>query len=247
MHTKTKMVKTPDKKPTQHAAVPKKGNRVVRPFGAKKKHSELQDNYKMKMGQEISRARIDDTLSCIVSFLRTRLRLGTLKAPCVGGLRGIPKVMNLSTNYKRMVKGGGKVFRMPKTSALLRGKAARRDCVMNIGRHDICVGDVHIQGDTTNGLHGFVLFDEESGHNYVIDVESESGTYVKQHGYTTKRLLTKGNNFAVLNNQPFSILFGDTKKEFFHIEESSTPFEDSTPPFVPNIGRGSLRPRKKKD
>ena len=177
------MVKTPAKKPALHATVPKKGRRVFKSvINAKKKCSELQGNYKRNMDQEISRARIDDTLSRIVSFVRAGVRLGTFKFPGVVGLRITTKGMNLRAHYKRMVKGGGKVFPMPKTSALLRGKATRRDCVMNIGRHDICVGDDHIQGDrATSGLHGFVLFDEERGHNYVIDMESKSGTYVQQH------------------------------------------------------------------
>ena len=72
------MVKTPNKKPTQHAVVRKKG-RVFRPnFDAKK----LQDNYKMNMEKEGRRVCIDDTLFCIGSFMRAR----SFKVQDVAGL-----------------------------------------------------------------------------------------------------------------------------------------------------------------
>ena len=108
--SKTKMVKTPNKKPTQHAVVPKKG-RVFRPnFDAKKKCSELQANYKKNMEkaamclQDAMRLRIDDTLFNIGRFMMAR----SFEVQDVAGCQ-LPECRDFQRNYSQMVQGEGDV------------------------------------------------------------------------------------------------------------------------------------------
>ena len=238
MHTKTKtkMVKTPNKKPTQHAVVRKKG-RVFRPnFDAKK----LQDNYKMNMEKEGRRVCIDDTLFCIGSFMRAR----SFKVQDVAGLY-VPPCRDFQSNYLRMVQGvGDEVFPMQKTSALLCGKGKWRSSIISIGRQNKCVGDgsVCVSKDTkTSRLHCFVLIDRVKNCVYVVDAGSRGGTTVKQGAFTAKlsaNCSVHHPRIAVVKNEAFTVIVG--RSEFYF-----TPSQDIAKPFVPSIGRGSLRPRKK--
>ena len=237
--TKTKMPKTPNKKHTPHAVVPKKG-RVIPNFDAKKKHSELQDNYKMNMEQEISRAHIDDTLFRIGSFMRSR----SFKAQDVAGLY-VPVCTDLQSNYSRMVQGGGdEIFPMPKTLALLCGKERSRTSIISIGRENKCVGgaSVCLSKDTkTNRLHCFVLIDRVKNRIYVIDAGSRGGTTVEQGAFTAKLSVNSSEhhpNITVLKNESFAIAVGGSSLRF-------TQNQYIAKPFVPSIGRQSLRPRKK--
>ena len=230
------MVKTPNKKPTQHAVVPKKG-RVFRPnFDAKK----LQDNYKMNMEKEGRRGCIDDTLFRIGSFMRAR----SFKVQDVAGLY-VPECRDLQSNYSRMVQGGGdEIFPMPKTLAFLCGKEKSRTSIISIGRENKCVGgaSVCLSKDTkTNRLHCFVLIDRVKNRIYVVDAGSRGGTTVKQGAFLAKlsaNCPVHHPRIAVLKNESFAITVGGSSLRF-------TPNQYIAKPFVPSIGRGSLRPRKK--
>ena len=231
------MPKTPIKKPTPHAVVPKKGKRVVVRPGAKKKCHNLQGKYKSNMARESCR-NIDDSLSLIVKFVRGQLKAGKFQTPAVGGLT-VPSCRNLRDNFSQMLKGGDKVFCMPKIFALLAQPEAFVAIAIN------------------SELHCFVLYDKETSHYYVIDAGSKNGTTVQQDDFEKKlfvvqqddcekKLPSSAKSIAVLpHNRSFFVRTGGVKKSFFYIEESSTPFEDSRQPFVPNITRKSLRPRKK--
>ena len=230
------MAKTPNKKPTPHAVVPKKGKRVMRPFGAKKKRDNLQGKYKRNMARE-SCCNIDDSLSLIVKFVRNQLKAGKFQTPAVGGLT-VPSCRNLRDNFSQMLQGDGEVFCMPKTFALLE----QPEAIVAIVIH--------------SELHCFVLYDKETSHYYVIDAGSKNGTTVQQDDFEKKlfvvqkddcekKLPSSAKSIAVLpHNRSFFVRTGGFEKPFFHIEELSTPFEDSRQPFVPNITRKSLRPRK---
>ena len=238
--SKTKMVKTPNKKPTQHAVVRKNG-RVFRPnFDAKK----LQDNYKMNMEKEGRRVCIDDTLFRIVMFVRTGLRSGTFHAPGAAGLY-VPPCRDLQSNYLRMVQGGGdEVFPIQKTSALLCGKEKSRTSIISIGRQNKCVGDgsVCVSKDRkASRLHCFVLIDRVKNCVYVVDAGSRGGTTVKQGAFIAKlsaNCSVHHPRIAVLKNESFAITVGGSPLRF-------TQNQYIAKPFVPSIGRQSLRPRKK--
>ncbi len=238
--TKTKMVKTPDKKPTQHAAVPKKGNRVVRPFGAKKKRYDLQGKYKSNMARE-SRRNIDDTLFNICSFMMET----SFEVQDVAGFQ-LPLCMDFQRNYSQMVQGeGDEVFPMPKTSALLCGKGKSRVSIISIGRQNKCLGDASVcvsKDMKMNRLHCFVLIDRVKNRVYVMDAGSTGGTTVEQDAFTAKLSANCPEHdprIAVVKNESFTVIVGRSVFNF-------TP-SDIAKPFVPSIGRGSLRPRKKKD
>jgi len=236
------MVKTPDKKPTEHAAVPKKGRRVLRPnFGAKKKRSELQDNYKRKMEQEISRARIDDTLFNIGSLMMAT----SFEVQDVAGCQ-LPPCRDFQRNYSQMVQGeGDEVFPMQKTSALLCGKGKSHVSIISIGRQNKCLGDASVcvsKDMKTSRLHCFVLIDRVKNRVYVMDAGSTGGTTVKQDAFTAKLSANSPEHdprIAVVKNESFTVIVGRSVFNF-------TP-SDIAKPFVPNIGLQSLRPRKKKD
>ena len=250
-HTKTKgtsaqkMVKTPAKKPALHATVPKKGRPVFKhaEIDAKKKCSELQDNYEKNMNQatmHMMRARIDDTLSSIVRFMRAT----SLKVQDVNELY-VPSCRNLRANFLQMVKGGGKVFPMPNTLDLLCGKNKSRISIINVTRLEHCVvggASCYVPSKKTSRLHCFVLIDREKHRIYVVDAGSKVGTRVQQGAFTAHLCLkdsVQNLRIAVLKHETFYVTVGGG----FIIRFKEN--EDIPKPFVPNIGLQSLRPRKK--
>ena len=249
MHTKTKtkMVKTPNKKPTQHAEVPKKRRVIRHNFDTKKKCSELQANYKKNMEkaamclQDAMRLRIDDALFNIGKFMMAT----SFKVQDVAGCQ-LPECWDFQRNYSQMVQGEGEeVFRMQKTSALLCGKGKARVSLISIGRQNKCLGDASVCVSTdmnTSRLHCFVLIDRDSNRVYVIDAGSTGGTTVKQDGFTVKLYGTCSEhhpNIAVVKNEAFTVIVG---RSVFNFTQS----QDIAKPFVPSIGLQSLRPRKTK-